>query len=101
MRLEVVDLAAFDCRGVEDPVATMHHVIVERDDHQCGVGDDPAELARVERPVLDRLPGPKRAELLDYITGRQHWQSGRHRHDRLLHAAMYHLSPPGCFRVSS
>src|SRR4030095_5937872 len=101
VRLEVVDLAALDRRGVEDAVAAVHHVVVERDDHQRRVGHDPAELARVERPVLDRLPGPERPELLDYLTGRQHWQSGRHRHDHLLHAAMYHPSPaslrPGYF----
>src|SRR5262249_20134442 len=76
------DLAGLNRCRVEDAVAAVHHVVVERDDHQCGVGHDPAELARVERPVLDRLAGPKRAELLDYLTGRQHWQSGRHRHDR-------------------
>src|SRR2546427_6925032 len=57
MRLEVIDLAGLDRRGVEDAVPAVHHVIVERDDHQRGVGHDPAELAGVERPVLDRLPG--------------------------------------------
>src|SRR5262249_55494419 len=76
VRLEVVDLASLDRRGVEDAVAAVHHVVVERDDHQRGVGHDSAELARVERPVLDRLAGPERPELLDYVTGRQHWQSG-------------------------
>src|SRR5262249_13922520 len=86
--------------GVEDAVAAVHHVVVERDDHQRGVGHDSAELARVERPVLDRLAGPERPELVDYVTGRQHWQSGRHRHDGVLHAAMYHLNLRHYVRVT-
>src|SRR5438309_1185028 len=41
--LQVVDLPVLDGRGIEDAVPAVHHVIVERDDHQRGVGHDPAE----------------------------------------------------------
>ena len=48
VRFEVVDLAVDQARSVEDPVAAMHHVIVERQHHQGRVGDDAAQLAGIE-----------------------------------------------------
>src|SRR5437879_7979363 len=80
MRLEIVDLAALDSRRVEDAVPAVHHVVVERKDHQRGIRHDPAELARVERPVLHRLPDPKLPEPRHYLVRRQRVQRGCHRH---------------------
>ena len=62
-------LAVHDGGGVEDPVAAVHHVVVERQDHERGIGHDPAELARVERPVLDGLAASGGAELLERLLG--------------------------------
>src|SRR3989442_1661451 len=44
--LEVVDLARLDRRRVEDAVPAVHHMVVEGDDHERGIGHDPPELAR-------------------------------------------------------
>ena len=67
MRVEIVDPAVDDAGGVEDAVAAMDHVIVERNHHQRRIGDDAAELARIERRVLDRLLRPQRAQLLEDV----------------------------------
>ena len=45
----------------------VDHVVVERQHHQRGIGHDAAELARVERPVLHRLPDPKLPEPRHYL----------------------------------
>ncbi len=67
MRIEVVDPAVDDAGGVEDAVAAMDHVIVEGNHHQCRVGDDAAELARVERRVFDRLLFAQLAQLCEKL----------------------------------
>ena len=55
MRFEVVDAAGNEGRGIENAVTAMDHVVVERQHHQRRVGDDAAELTRVERVEFDRL----------------------------------------------
>ena len=60
MRLEVVNLVRRRCGRIEDAVAAMHDVVVEREHHQRGVGDDALQLAGIERPVLDGLPRAQR-----------------------------------------
>ena len=74
MRIEVVDPAVDDAGGVEDAVAAMDHVIVERDHHQRGIGDDAAELARVERRVFDRLLRAQRAQLFEHVLVGEHFE---------------------------
>ena len=71
MGLEVIDPAFDDGGGVEDGVAPMDHVVVEREDHEGGIGDDTPKLARIEGRVLHRLPAPKGPELVDHGLGRQ------------------------------
>ena len=63
-------------RGVEDAVAAMHHVVVERNHHQRRVGDDAAELAGVERGEGHRLAFAQRAEAGQHVGGGQHLQVG-------------------------
>jgi hypothetical protein len=41
VRVEIVDLPVDDAGGVEDAVAAMHHVVVERNHHQCRVVTTP------------------------------------------------------------
>ena len=81
VRIEIVNPAVDDARGVEDAVAAMDHVIVERNHHQCRIGDDAAELARVERRVLDRLLLAQRAQLCENVCIGEDFErrvSGRH-----------------------
>ena len=77
VRLEIVDLPADQPRGVEDAVTAVHHVVVERNHHQRRVGDDAAELARVERGELHRLARAQGAEAGQDIGGGQDLQGGR------------------------
>ena len=77
MRLEIVDPAADEPGRVEDAVATVDHVVVEREHHQRRVGDDAAELTGVERGVCHRLASAKRVEAGEHVGGVQHRQGGR------------------------
>ena len=77
MRLEVVNLPADQAGGVEDAVAAVHHVVVERQDHQRRVGHDAAELARIERGERHRLPLSKGVEAGQDVGGVQDLQGGR------------------------
>jgi hypothetical protein len=76
VRLEIVDPAVDDAGGVEDAVAAVDHVIVERNHHQRRIRHHAAKLAGVERRVLDRLPGAQRLQLIDHVGGRQDAQAG-------------------------
>ena len=82
MRFEIVDAPVHEPGGVEDAVAAMDHVVVERDQHQRRIGDDAAELARIERVELHRLPRPQRAQAAQHVVGVQHPKGGcaRRRH---------------------
>jgi hypothetical protein len=71
MRLEIVDASVDDPGRVEDAVAAMHHVIVERDHHQRGICDDATELARVEGVELNRLPPAELVERGENVSRRQ------------------------------
>ena len=70
MRFEIVDLPVDDAGGVEDAVAAVHHVIVERNHHQRRIGDDAAKLAGIERRVLDRLLRAQGAQLVEDVARR-------------------------------
>ena len=76
MRVEVVDLPIDDPRGVEDAVAAMDHVIVERDHHHRRVGDDglrvtvldlPAEVQHHEADYVEAVVDASIAELPMYF----------------------------------
>ena len=77
MRLEIVDAAVDDTRRIEDAVPAVHHVIVERNHHQCGIGDDAPELAGVEGGELDRLPSAKRAQVREHVIRSEQLEIGR------------------------
>ena len=62
VRLEIVNVPGDEAGGVEDAMAAMDHVIVERDHHQGRIGDDAAKLAGVEGSVFDRLTRAQRAQ---------------------------------------
>src|SRR5262249_40203059 len=68
-RLQIVDLALHEGGGVEDAMPSVHHVVVEGNDHERGVGDHTAELARVERPEAHGLRGPEGAEARHHVVG--------------------------------
>ena len=55
------------CGGVEDGVAAVHHVIVERQHHERGVGDDAAEDAGVHRVEVACLRVDRLAQAADRI----------------------------------
>ena len=76
MRIQIVNLAVDDARGVEDAVAAMDHVVVERDHHQGGIGDHPSELAGIERGVLDGLFRAQRPQLFKHFMFVQHPKGG-------------------------
>ena len=76
MRLEVVDLSANEAGGVEDAMAAVHHVVVEREHHQRRIGDHPAQLAGVERREFHRLAVAECAESGEYVGVRQGLKSG-------------------------
>ena len=67
MRVDVVDLPANDRRGVEDAMAPVDDVIVEREHHQRRIGDDPVQLARIEGPEVDWLLRAERSQLSDDV----------------------------------
>src|ERR1044072_4500279 len=47
VRIELVKHAARERRGSKHSMTAMHHVIIERQYHECGIGDDAAEHARI------------------------------------------------------
>ncbi len=47
MGIELVQLTIHNGRGVEDGMTAMHHMVIERQHHQRGIGRDPAQDARV------------------------------------------------------
>src|SRR5262245_63295738 len=53
----------------------MHHMVVERDHHQRGIRDNAAQLARIEGPVLHRLPLTQRPKTAHRIVGGQRGQT--------------------------
>jgi len=71
MGFEIVDAAIDQARRVEDAVAPVHHVIVERKNHQRRIGDDATELARVERVESHRLARAQRAQGRQHLVGAQ------------------------------
>ena len=72
MRLEIVDAAVHETRSIEDAMPAVHHVIVERNHHQRGIGDDAPELAGVERGELYGLPSAQRAQVAKDFVGAEH-----------------------------
>jgi hypothetical protein len=52
MGIELVEHAMGECRRVEDGVAPMDHMVVERQNHERRIGDDPADQARIHRKEL-------------------------------------------------
>jgi hypothetical protein len=75
MGLQVVNLAVHQPGRIEDPVAAVHHVIVEGDYHERRIGHDAAELARVEREVFDQLSRAKRPQPGEHIFAGQYGDS--------------------------
>ena len=41
MDTQAIQATVTQSAGVEDPVTPMHQMVVERDLHQRGIGDDP------------------------------------------------------------
>src|SRR5262249_40210981 len=80
VRLEIVDLALHDRRGLEHPVATVDNVIVEGQHHEGRIGHDAAKLARVEGPVADGLARAERAKMSDDLLDLEHAGRGGHWH---------------------
>jgi hypothetical protein len=83
--LEVVNFPVDESRGVEDAVTAMDHVVVERQHHERGIGDDAAQLARVESEIVYRLPLPHRVEARQHVFARQQREvCARNRHAATL-----------------
>ena len=80
MCLEVVDLAVHEACRIEDAMAAVHHVIVERDYHERRIGYHAAELARVKREVFNELSPAKRSQPSKHIFAGQHSNSDRSSH---------------------
>ena len=55
VRVELIEHAMGQRSRVEDRVAAVHHVIVERQHHERGVGDDAVEDARIHRVKIRRF----------------------------------------------
>src|SRR5687767_11217049 len=55
MGLQLIQHAMRQRRGIEDGMAAVHHMIVERQNHQRRVGDDSAEDARVHGIKITRF----------------------------------------------
>ncbi len=53
-------------------MAAVNHVVIERQHHQRRVGDNPAQLAGVQRPELYRLVSPEAAQGVEHILSCQH-----------------------------
>ncbi len=70
--VEIVDPPADERRRVEDAMAAVNHVVIERQHHQRRVGDNPAKLAGVERLELYRLVSPEAAQGVEHILSCQH-----------------------------
>jgi hypothetical protein len=73
MRFQIVNTPVHQTSSVEDAVAAVDHVIVERNDHQRGISDDASELAGIERAELDGLPRAKRAQAGKHILRAENW----------------------------
>jgi hypothetical protein len=67
--IEIVDFSVDECRGVEDAVAPVDHMVVERNHHQRRIGDDTPELARIKGRVVDGLPSAERLHPRDHVFG--------------------------------
>ena len=67
---EPVQPAVHQRAGVEDAVAPVNHVIVERHGHDGGIGDDPAEIG-AEHGVTAALAPPPGGHPLDGFGGAQ------------------------------
>ena len=96
MRFQIVDLPVNQSGRIEDPMAAVHDVIVERDHHQRGIGDDAPELAGVERGELHGLPSAQRAQVAKDLVGAEHLKIEiQDSHTDTLHPATRRRGPPG------
>ncbi len=84
MSVQLVEHSVRQGGGIEDGMAAMDHMVVEGQDHESRIGDDPAEDAGVHRV---KIAGPLvngRAKTGDGFIRRQKGNLHARLHSRLL-----------------